>query len=130
MEGSENRPLTSSLSLPLFCSWDLPLALQKRYGGWQSREILPDFVNYARVCFERFGDRVQNWITINEPVRIFVSFSLFDQKELSELSLTTLADVFVASSGASPSSATLLVCSPPESRARPLPGCESFDCLA
>lgn len=98
-KGQENRLLTSSLSLPLLCSWDLPLALQQRYSGWQSREILPDFVNYARVCFERFGDRVQNWITINEPVRIFLSFSLFDQKELTDLSLTTLTDVFLASSG-------------------------------
>lgn len=46
--------------------WDLPSQLQ-RYGGWASREIVDDFVHYALVCFNRFMDRVSDWITINEP---------------------------------------------------------------
>lgn len=49
--------------------FDLPLALEKRYGGWVhgGAEIVQDFVRYAGVLFERFGDRVKHWITINEP---------------------------------------------------------------
>ncbi|OQD85900.1 hypothetical protein PENANT_c009G01390 [Penicillium antarcticum] len=48
--------------------WDIPQALEDRYGGMLNQEAYtPDFVRYARVCFERFGDRVKHWITYNEP---------------------------------------------------------------
>ena len=46
--------------------WDLPLALQKEYGGWESRQIIDDFVNYAKTLFIHYGDRVKYWITMNE----------------------------------------------------------------
>lgn len=41
--------------------WDLPLELQVDHGGWQSDITTQRFVEYAEVCFERFGDRVKNW---------------------------------------------------------------------
>ncbi|KAJ6126768.1 hypothetical protein N7523_002380 [Penicillium sp. IBT 18751x] len=48
--------------------WDLPQALHDRYGGWLDvEESQLDFERYAKVCYERFGDRVKNWITLNEP---------------------------------------------------------------
>ncbi|KAM3324184.1 beta-glucosidase 40 [Capsicum chacoense] len=47
--------------------WDLPQALQDKYNGWLSPQIIKDFAMYAETCFETFGDRVKNWITINEP---------------------------------------------------------------
>ncbi|KAL5514671.1 BGL1B_1 [Sanghuangporus baumii] len=48
--------------------WDLPQALHDRYGGWLNKEeIVKDFTNYSRVCFEAFGDRVKYWLTMNEP---------------------------------------------------------------
>ncbi|KAK9382679.1 glycoside hydrolase superfamily [Kockiozyma suomiensis] len=47
--------------------WDLPQALQDRYTGFCSRDIIEDFVNYAKVCFDNFNDLVNLWITINEP---------------------------------------------------------------
>ncbi|KAK0112679.1 hypothetical protein ONS95_014418 [Cadophora gregata] len=48
--------------------WDIPQALEDRYGGMLNKDAYtPDFVRYAEVCFERFGDRVKHWITYNEP---------------------------------------------------------------
>ena len=46
--------------------WDLPQALQDA-GGWSNRETVERFVEYTDVVTRRFGDRVQNWMTINEP---------------------------------------------------------------
>lgn len=46
--------------------WDLPQALQDQ-GGWANRRSVAWFDHYATVMFERFGDRVGRWITINEP---------------------------------------------------------------
>ena len=47
--------------------WDLPLALQLEDDGWLGASISDYFAAYADLCFERFGDRVKNWITLNEP---------------------------------------------------------------
>ncbi|KAM7512045.1 hypothetical protein LguiB_010920 [Lonicera macranthoides] len=47
--------------------WDLPQALEDDYGGFLSSQIVPDFCEYAELCFWEFGDRVKNWITLNEP---------------------------------------------------------------
>ncbi len=46
--------------------WDLPAALEFEMDGWLGEEISDAFAKYADVCFEAFGDRVKNWITINE----------------------------------------------------------------
>jgi beta-glucosidase/6-phospho-beta-glucosidase/beta-galactosidase len=49
--------------------WDHPQELEDRYKGFYSEEIVSDFVAYAKVLFERLGDRVKHWITINEVGR-------------------------------------------------------------
>ena len=46
--------------------WDLPLALQERYGGWESRQIIKDFHDYCQVLFDHFGFQVKYWVTLNE----------------------------------------------------------------
>jgi beta-glucosidase len=46
--------------------WDLPQPLQDR-GGWRVRETAEAFSEYAAVCFDAFGDRVTDWVTVNEP---------------------------------------------------------------
>ena len=37
--------------------WDLPQTLQD-LGGWPNEELIKHFCDYARLCFQRFGDRV------------------------------------------------------------------------
>lgn len=46
--------------------WDLPAALEFEIDGWLGNEIATVFAEYAEVCFTHFGNRVKNWITINE----------------------------------------------------------------
>ncbi|HLQ14605.1 MAG TPA: GH1 family beta-glucosidase [Candidatus Eisenbacteria bacterium] len=46
--------------------WDLPQALQDR-GGWTNRATADCFADYASIVVRRLGDRVERWITINEP---------------------------------------------------------------
>lgn len=46
--------------------WDLPAALEFELDGWLGDEIADAFAIYADTCFKHFGDRVKNWITINE----------------------------------------------------------------
>jgi beta-glucosidase/6-phospho-beta-glucosidase/beta-galactosidase len=47
--------------------WDLPLTLQMEFDGWLSEMTASAYVQYAVLCFARFGDRVKHWITFNEP---------------------------------------------------------------
>ena len=38
-----------------------------KYGAWTSRHVAEKFVKYALKVVGEFGDKVDNWITINEP---------------------------------------------------------------
>lgn len=46
--------------------WDLPQALETRFGGWRDRRVADAFATYADTIVKAFGDRVKNWITLNE----------------------------------------------------------------
>jgi beta-glucosidase len=46
--------------------WDLPQELEDA-GGWPARDTAYRFADYAALVFDRLGDRVVNWTTLNEP---------------------------------------------------------------
>lgn len=46
--------------------WDSPQALEDRYGSWRSREMAQDFAHYVSETVSRLGDRITNWMTMNE----------------------------------------------------------------
>lgn len=50
--------------------WDFPYALHLR-GGWLNRESADWFADYVYVVASRLGDRVRQWMTLNET-QIFV----------------------------------------------------------
>lgn len=46
--------------------WDLPQALEDD-GGWLNRATIERFADYAAIVGERLGDRVADWVPVNEP---------------------------------------------------------------
>ncbi|MFE5921785.1 GH1 family beta-glucosidase [Streptomyces sp. NPDC056468] len=48
--------------VPTLFHWDLPVALD-----WLERDTAARFAEYVSVVAARLGDRVQKWITLNEP---------------------------------------------------------------
>ncbi|WP_028273210.1 glycoside hydrolase family 1 protein [Atopococcus tabaci] len=57
---------------PMLCleHYEMPTFLQEKYDGWSSKEVVELFVRYAEIAFDRYGDRVKQWFTFNEPVVI------------------------------------------------------------
>jgi beta-glucosidase len=47
--------------------WDLPQALEDK-GGWVNRDILGHFAEYTELMTRRLGDRVKDWMVLNEPL--------------------------------------------------------------
>src|SRR5262249_5231022 len=46
--------------------WDLPQALQDRWGGWESRDTAKAFADYASYVAEKLSGRIRHFFTINE----------------------------------------------------------------
>lgn len=62
--------------------FEIPLGLMEKYDGFLSRETIDFYVNYAKVCFERYKDKVKYWITFNE-----LNFGSMPHGELTVLGL-------------------------------------------
>jgi beta-glucosidase len=49
--------------------WDTPAELEAA-GGWLRRETALRFAEYAALAGAAFGDRVDSWVTVNEPATV------------------------------------------------------------
>lgn len=47
--------------------WDLPQVLQRK-GGWANRDVISWFSEYSNVVSKTYGDKVENWMVLNEPM--------------------------------------------------------------
>lgn len=46
--------------------FEMPYHLVTEYGGFRNRKTIEFFVRFAKVCFERYKDKVKYWMTFNE----------------------------------------------------------------
>lgn len=46
--------------------FDTPFNLYKE-GDWLNKDTIDAYVSFSKLCFNEYGDKVQYWITINEP---------------------------------------------------------------
>ncbi len=65
--------------------WDMPQVLQER-GGWINPEISDAFAELTRAVAGKLGDRVKNWMTLNEP-QCFLGMALLQGVQAPGLKL-------------------------------------------
>ena len=46
--------------------FEIPFHIVKEYGGFTNRKTIDFFVRFAKVCFDRYKDKVKYWMTFNE----------------------------------------------------------------
>jgi beta-glucosidase len=52
--------------------WDTPLPLEHG-GGWMNRATAERFAEYSAAAGRRFGDRIDQWVTLNEPASVVLN---------------------------------------------------------
>lgn len=63
--------------IPTVFHFDLPASLHQQ-GGWGNRATIDHFVDYCKVLFDCFGDRVKYWQTINEQNMLVFASRMLD----------------------------------------------------
>lgn len=71
------------IPFPTLYHFEMPQALVDEFGGWKSRKCIDAYVAYAKVCFERFKEKVKRWGTINEQLIVTAASDLNGNHELN-----------------------------------------------
>lgn len=66
------------IPFPTIYHWDIPYVLEKQ-GGWYKRDTAFLLADYAEKVIKTLGDRVDYWITLNEPIVVYLLGHLFGQ---------------------------------------------------
>ncbi|MDD3525209.1 MAG: glycoside hydrolase family 1 protein [Candidatus Cloacimonetes bacterium] len=64
--------------------FDIPDSLDQRFNGWLDKAMIDIFANFARILFERYGDRVKKWISINEQMMMVFNTGMLLGKQCNE----------------------------------------------
>ena len=54
--------------IPTLYHFEMPQALVDEFGGWKSRKCIDAFVEYAKICFQKWQGTIKHWVTINEQL--------------------------------------------------------------
>ena len=73
--------------------YDEPVYFEETYGGWSNREMIRQFVEFAKVCFTEYRDYVNKWLTFNE-INILLHF---EGREGAQMAMEELHNQMVAS---------------------------------
>ncbi|MCP0885715.1 glycoside hydrolase family 1 protein [Ligilactobacillus sp. WILCCON 0076] len=68
--------------IPTVFHFDLPQSLEEK-GGWGNRQTIDRFVEYCKVLFDNYADRVNYWQTINEQNMLVFAGRVLGQKKKS-----------------------------------------------
>lgn len=73
--------------------YDEPVYFEETYGGWENREMIHQFVEFAKVCFKEYKDYVNKWLTFNE-INILMHF---EGKDGQQIAMEQLHNQMIAS---------------------------------
>jgi 6-phospho-beta-glucosidase len=79
--------------------YDMPVYYIENMGGWSNRELIDEFVEFARVCFTEYKNLVKYWITFNEINMLLLSSKFAETKPDTEC-FTELHNQLLASAKA------------------------------
>lgn len=105
--------------------FDLPYALEKKYGSWANRGMIKAYVNYCKILFETFKDDVKYWLTNNE-YNVLIYYGAVDMMTGKAADLTQLYNTGHIQLVAMAKAMALCHEIAPESKIGPAPNLASF----
>lgn len=80
--------------------YDEPVYFEEKYGGWENREMIDEFVEFAKTCFTEYKGLINKWLTFNE-INILIMFRKMGGRQVSsQLYYEQLHNQLVASAKA------------------------------